>query len=131
MSNKNATVATASQTRSAATGLAPVVVYWTGDLKAEARACDIAADSGAQLLPLDTRIPYNLPERLNRSRVNFEVTSGWNPELDAATSARAERVLASGREVIALSSEFQGGVAPAVSTFLSLAGEGGNVKLVA
>ncbi len=131
MSNKNATVATASQSRSAATGLAPVVVYWTGDLKAEARACDIAADSGAQLLPLDTRIPYNLPERLNRSRVNFEVTSGWNPELDAATSARAERVLASGREVIALSSEFQGGVAPAVSTFLSLAGEGGNVKLVA
>ena len=131
MSNKNATIATAVQTSSAATGLAPVVAYWSGDLKAEARACDIAADSGAQLLPLDTRIPYNLSERLNRSRVNFEVTSGWNPELDAATSARAERVLASGREVIALSSDFQGGVAPAVSTFLSLAGDDGNVRLVA
>lgn len=131
MSNNNATVAAAAHTSSAASGLAPVVAYWAGDLKAEARACDIAADTGAQLLPLDTRVPYNLPHRLNRSRVNFEVTAGWNPELDAATSARAERVLASGREVIAVSSDFQGGVAPAVSTFLSLAGSDGNVRLVA
>ena len=130
MSNKNATIATA-QTSSAAFGLAPVIAYWSGDLAAEARACDIAADSGAQLLPLDTRVPYNLPDRLNRSRVNFEVTAGWNPELDAATSARAKRVLASGREVIAVSSDFQGGVAPAVSTFLSLAGSDSNVRLVA
>lgn len=131
MSNKNATIATAVQTSSAACGLAPVIAYWTGDLAAEARACEIAADAGAQLLPLDTRVPYNLPDRLNRSRVNFEVTAGWNPELDAATSARAERVLASGREVIAVSSDFQGGVAPAVSTFLSLAGSDSNVRLVA
>ena len=131
MSNKNATITTAVQTSSAACGLAPVVAYWTGDLAAEARACEIAADAGAQLLPLDTRVPYNLPDRLNRSRVNFEVTAGWNPELDAATSARAERVLASGREVIAVSSDFQGGVAPAVSTFLSLAGSDSNVRLVA
>ncbi len=131
MSNKNATIATAVQTSSAASGLVPVVAYWAGDLRAEARACEIAADAGAQLLPLDTRVPYNLPDRLNRSRVNFEVTAGWNPELDAATSARAKRVLASGREVIAVSSDFQGGVAPAVSTFLSLAGSDSNVRLVA
>ena len=131
MPNKNATIAPAAQTSPAASGLAPVVAYWAGDLKAEARACEMAADSGAQLFPLDTRVPYSLPDRLNRSRVNFEVTTGWNPELDAATSARAERVLASGREVIAVSSDFQGGIAPAVSTFLSLAGEDDNVRLVA
>ncbi len=131
MSNKNATIATAVQTSSAACGLAPVIAYWTGDLAAEARACEIAADAGAQLLPLDTRVPYNLPDRLNRSRVNFEVTAGWNPELDAATSARAERVLASGREVIAVSSDFQGGVAPAVATLLAMPAAEGRVSLAA
>ncbi|WP_321970982.1 hypothetical protein [Paratractidigestivibacter sp.] len=130
MSNNFATTKSMSAAVSKA-GSAPVIAYWSGDLKAEARACGMAASSGAQLFPLDTRVPYNLPGRLNRSRVNFEVTAGWNPELDAATSARAERVLASGREVVAMSSDFQGGIAPAVSTLLSLAGEDGNVRLVA
>lgn len=128
MSNNNATVAT---TVPAASALAPVVAYWSGDVAAEARACAIAADTGAQLFPLDTRVPYNLPPRLNRSRVNFEVTAGWNPELDAATSARAERVLASGREVIAVSSDYQGGVAPAVATLLSMPAAEGRVSLAA
>lgn len=131
MSNKNATNAAAVENTSRTSALAPVVAYWSGDVRAEARACDIAAGTGAQLFPLDTRVPYNLPGRLNRSRVNFEVTAGWNPELDAATAARAERVLASGREVIAVSSDYQGGVAPAVATLLAMPAAEGRVSLAA
>ncbi len=131
MSNKNATVASIVSADQATSGLAPVVAYWSGDLAAEARACAIACDTGAQLLPLETRVPYNLPDRVNRARVNFEATSGYTPELDAATSARAERALASGREVIAVSSDYQGSVAPAVATLISLAGDDGRVRLVA
>ncbi len=126
MTSKSATLNT-----SAGADLAPVIAYWSGDLKAEARACEMAAERNVQLLPLDTRVPYSLPERLNRSRINFEVTSGCSPELDAATAARARRVLASGREVIAASSDYQGDIAPAVSTFMSMAGADDRVRLVA
>lgn len=130
MSNKNATVISVSGS-DCVDALAPVIAYWSGDRKAESRACKMAAEHEVQLLPLDTRVPYSLSERVNRSRINFEVTSGCAPELDAATAERARRVLASGRDIVAVSSDYQGGIAPAVSTFLSMAGDGDRVKLVA
>ena len=99
-----------------------LVAFWKDDAAARSEARTLSRKYDADVLELETQVPYDQDDAVNRCRLRFEALTGIAPLLSRRTRVEAAAMLGCCGKVFAVSSDFGcGRPAPAVRAFLNMA----------